>query len=120
MSKIIFCFSFFLLCTCQAYCADDHKPITPVSTEQLKTDEPASSIGKVEAPSGNEGIKVLKNIKENEAGPEKIEIRKISSLYFSEPKHEFDEVVEGTEVSHDFKVVNKGAETIHVSKVRTG
>ncbi|MBF0257901.1 MAG: hypothetical protein HQK62_03515 [Desulfamplus sp.] len=45
---------------------------------------------------------------------------KAPSVFFPEPKFEFDSEVDGAELVHDFIIMNKGTDTLEVQKVKTG
>lgn len=51
---------------------------------------------------------------------QKKEVVKAPSLFFPEPRFEFDHMVDGAELTHDFVIMNKGTDTLQVQKVKTG
>ncbi len=48
------------------------------------------------------------------------DVNQTPSVFFPSPNYQFDEVVEGTEVTHAFVIMNKGKKTLNVQKVKAG
>lgn len=55
-----------------------------------------------------------------EGSAKKQDSSKAASVFFPAPKFEFDQMVDGAELTHDFVIMNKGTDTLQVQKVKTG
>jgi len=67
-----------------------------------------------------ESLEQKKDVVKQESSEQKQNGAKAPSMFFPAPHFEFDQMVDGTELTHDFIIMNKGTDTLQVQKVKTG